>query len=173
MSDGKDILQVADSLIFAERGKHLTDVETAIIIGVLNNCTYSEIANHQECTEGHIKDVSSRLWQSFSKLLGEDVTKKNLKSTLLRRGIFNFSTYGTINNGVIGVANNTISSVTNITIHPSESITNAFLKGKQTAKRETAIKMMQIGMNIDQICQVLDLSIEEINLLIGETEVVW
>jgi hypothetical protein len=169
MSDGKDILQVADSLIFAERDKHLTDVEAAIIIGVLNNCTYAEIANHQECTEGHIKDVSSRLWQSFSKLLGEEVTKKNLKSTLLRRGIFSFNNCRTANNGVIGVANKT----TNITIHPSESITNAFLKGKQTAKRETAIKMMQIGMNIDQICQVLDLSIEEINLLIGETEVVW
>jgi len=166
MSDGSDILQVADSSIFAERGKHLTDVEAAIIIGVLNNCTYSEIANHQECTEGHIKDVSARLWQSFSKLLGEDVTKKNLKSTLLRRGIFNFSTNGTTNNGFIGIVHKT----TNITIHPSESITNAFLKGQQTAKRETAIKMMQIGMNIDQICQVLDLSIEEINLLIGETE---
>ncbi len=166
MSDAKDILQVADGLIFAERGKHLTDVEVAIIIGVLNNCTYSEIANHQECTEGHIKDVSSRLWQSFSKLLGEEVTKKNLKSTLFRRGIVNFSTYGTTNNGVITVSSQT----TNITIYPPESITNAFLKGKQTAKRETAIKMIQIGMNIDQICQVLNLSIEEINLLIGDTE---
>ena len=49
-------------------------------------------------------------------------------------------------------------------------MTNAFLKGQQTAKRETAIKMMQIGMNINQICQVLDKSIEEINLLIEETE---
>ncbi len=166
MSDGKDILQVADSLIFAERGKHLTDVEAAIIIGVLRNCTYSEIANHQECTEGHIKDVSSRLWQSFSKLLGEEVTKKNLKSTLLRRGIFNFSNYGTTNNGVIAFANQD----TNITIHPSESIINTLLKGQQIAKREIAIKMMQIGMNIDQICQVLDLSIEEINLLIGENQ---
>lgn len=166
MSDGKNVLQVADSFIFAERGKHLTDVEAAIIIGVLNNYTYSEIANHQECTEGHIKDVSARLWQSFSKLLGEEVTKKNLKSTLLRRGIFSFSNYGTTINGVVAFANQD----TNITIHPSESITNAFLKEQQTAKREIAIKMMQIGMNIDQICQVLNLSIEEINLLIGETE---
>ncbi|OIP68541.1 MAG: hypothetical protein AUK48_15705 [Oscillatoriales cyanobacterium CG2_30_44_21] len=93
------------------------------------------------------------------------MTKKNLKSTLLRRGIFSFNNCRTANNGVIGVANKT----TNITIHPPESITNTFLKGQQAAKRETAIKMMPIGMHIDQICQVLDLSIEEINLLIGET----
>ena len=166
MSDGKDILQVADSLIFAERGKHLTDVEAAIVLGILNNCTYSEIASHQDCTEGHIKDVSSRLLQSFSKILEEEVNKKNLKSTLLRRGIFSFSNYGTTINGVIAFANQD----TNITIHPSESVTNAFLKGQQTVKRETAIKMMQMGMNIEQICQVLNLSIEEINLLIGETE---
>jgi hypothetical protein len=167
MLEEKDVLQVADSLIFAERGKHLTDVEAGIIVGVLNNHTYSEIANNQDCTEGHIKDVSYKLWQSLSRLLGEEVNKRNLKTTLLRRGIFNFNIYDTTNNGIIV---NTISSVTNINLHPLISPSAEFLQGHRMAKRETAIKMREMGFDKSRISKILDLSIEEINSLIGKSE---
>jgi hypothetical protein len=167
MIEEKDVLQVADSLIFAERGRHLTDVEAGIIVGVLNNHTYSEIANNQDCTEGHIKDVSYKLWQSLSRLLGEEVNKRNLKTTLLRRGIFNFNIYDTTNNGIIV---NTISSVTNINIHPITSPSAEFLQGHRTANKKTAMKMREMGFDNEKISKILDLSIEEINFLTGESK---
>ena len=78
-------LTLADTLIFTETGKHLTDLQTIIIRGVWQGRKYPEIAQEYGCTEGHAKDVAYLLWKLLSQVLGEKVSKSNLRSVLERR----------------------------------------------------------------------------------------
>lgn len=73
-----------DRLLVLETGKHLNDLQTFIIRQVLLGRKYLEIAADYHCTEGHVKDIAAALWQLLSQLLGERVTKTNLKSILQR-----------------------------------------------------------------------------------------
>ncbi len=73
-----------DRLLALETGKHLNDLQILTIEQVLLGRKYIEIAEDYHCTEGHVKDVAAALWQSLTQLLGERVTKTNLKSILQR-----------------------------------------------------------------------------------------
>jgi tetratricopeptide (TPR) repeat protein len=78
-------LALADTLIFAQTGNHLSDLQSAILRQVWQGQKYWEIADEYKCTEGHAKDVASLLWQLLSKALGEKVTKSNVRSVLGRK----------------------------------------------------------------------------------------
>ncbi|MFB2981511.1 NB-ARC domain-containing protein [Microseira sp. BLCC-F43] len=82
--DVKEVLKIADRLVFANTGKHLDDLQQAIVRGVLQGQRYSKIAEEYKCTEGHVGDVASELWKIFSNVLGEDVSKSNFRSTMER-----------------------------------------------------------------------------------------
>lgn len=88
--DFKDALEIADTVIFAKTGKHLTDVETIILDGSWQNQRYEEIADGAGYSTNYIqKDVGTRLWKKLSDALGEEVGKKNFRQALARQ--VNFS----------------------------------------------------------------------------------
>lgn len=78
-------LVLADTLIFTQTGKHLTDLQSTILQKVWQGQKYIEIADKYNCTEGHVKDVASLLWKLLSVALGEKVTRNNVRSILERK----------------------------------------------------------------------------------------
>lgn len=71
-----------DALLLSKTGKHLSDLQSAILSGSLAGQKYEAIATQTFCTEGHIKDVASDLWKQLSEILNEPINKKNLKTIL-------------------------------------------------------------------------------------------
>jgi hypothetical protein len=61
--DFKEVLQFADDLLFAKTGKHLDNVQEAILRGTWQNQKHTKIAEELHPTEGHVKDVASELWK--------------------------------------------------------------------------------------------------------------
>lgn len=82
--DVKEVLKIADRLFFTKTGKHLDDLQEAVLRGTVQNQKYSKIAQDFNCTEGHVKDIASELWKVLSDVLGEDVSKSNFRSTMER-----------------------------------------------------------------------------------------
>ncbi|MEG4501725.1 NB-ARC domain-containing protein, partial [Microcoleus sp. F10-C6] len=80
--DAQEILNFADDLVFANTGKHLEPLQHSILRSAWQGQKYSKIADEFHCTEGHVKDVASELWQLFSKILGEEVNKANFRVRL-------------------------------------------------------------------------------------------
>ncbi|MDY7024605.1 MAG: ATPase, partial [Cyanobacteriota bacterium] len=88
--DIEDILTLADQQIFHHTGKHLDDLQKAILLGTLQGEKYAKIAEECQCTEGYVKDVASQLWKVLSEALGEEIKKSNFRSTLERLSYSNF-----------------------------------------------------------------------------------
>ncbi|MEG4625237.1 ATP-binding protein [Microcoleus sp. w1-18aA5] len=86
--DVKEVLRFADDLVFAKTGEHLEDLQEAILGGVWEGQKYSQIAEASHCSEGHVRNVASKLWKRLSNVLDEEVTPSNLRSTLERRQLF-------------------------------------------------------------------------------------
>ncbi|MFB2971699.1 NB-ARC domain-containing protein [Aerosakkonema sp. BLCC-F183] len=87
----KEILRFADDLVFAKTGKHLDDLQQAILRETFQGQKYAKIAQDRNCSEGYVRSVASDLWKIFSDVLKEDVTKTNVKSILERARFYNFS----------------------------------------------------------------------------------
>lgn len=83
-SDVHFFISVVDKLVFSHRKKHLGDLEQAVLEGSLNQQKYAEIAKNNYRSEKYIKDVAGKLWQSLSGMLGEQVNKSNIRSSLQR-----------------------------------------------------------------------------------------
>ncbi|MBW4664332.1 MAG: AAA-like domain-containing protein [Chroococcus sp. CMT-3BRIN-NPC107] len=80
-------LEVVNKLVFARFGRHLTDVETAILIGSLQNQTYEQIAFNSGYSISYItRDVGPKVWKLLSQALGETVSKTNFQTALERHG---------------------------------------------------------------------------------------
>jgi hypothetical protein len=86
--DAQEVLRFADDLIFAKMGEHLDDLQKAILLGVWEGQKYSQIAETSYCSEGHVRNIASKLWKRLSNVLDEEVTQSNLRSTLERRQLF-------------------------------------------------------------------------------------
>lgn len=86
--DVKEVLRFVDDLVFAKTGEHLEDLQEAILGGVWEGQKYSQIAEASHCSEGHVRNVASKLWKRLSNVLDEEVTPSNLRSTLERRQLF-------------------------------------------------------------------------------------
>jgi len=82
--DVEEILKFADNLVFTKTGKHLDNVQEAILLGAWQAQKYPKIAEEAHCSEGHARDVASELWKILSDVLGESVNKSNFKSTFKR-----------------------------------------------------------------------------------------
>jgi len=83
-----DVLKFTDSLFFSETGQHINRLQKVILTGTLHGQKYSEIAKAENCTEGHVRNVASQLWQVLSNALDQEVNKSNLSHILHR---YNFS----------------------------------------------------------------------------------
>lgn len=89
--DVQEVLKIADDIVFINTGKHLDNLQEVILRGTLQCQKYSKIADESHCSEGHIKDIASELWQLLSKILGEEVNKSNFRVTFER---IKFSSFG-------------------------------------------------------------------------------
>jgi tetratricopeptide (TPR) repeat protein len=79
-----EALEWLDQLVQEQTGDRLSELQRTLIEQVWQGRTYPEIADRYGCTEGHAKDVGSDLWKLLSEGLGERITKKNLRVSLLR-----------------------------------------------------------------------------------------
>jgi DNA-binding MarR family transcriptional regulator len=82
--DVKEILKFADDLVFTKTGKHLDDVQDAVLRGAWKGNTYTQIAEESGYSDGHLRDIASQLWKILSGILGEEVNKSNFRSTIER-----------------------------------------------------------------------------------------
>ena len=79
-------LQYVDRLIVEKTGKHLDNLQKAVIEGTWQRQTYENIAQEHHATKNHVGDVGYKLWQLLSEQLGEDINKLNFRSTIERLG---------------------------------------------------------------------------------------
>lgn len=103
MMDLKEMLKLADEVIFAETGKHLDYLQKAILYGTIEGETYAKIAEETYSSEGHVRDVGSELWKIISEGLGKTVTKKNFKP-LLKGGNF-YHVSSAVGKSFVGINN--------------------------------------------------------------------
>ena len=92
--DVKEALKFADTLVFANTGKHLDNLQNSILKGVWQGKKYLKIAEEFGCTEGHVRDVASELWKMLSNVLGEDLNKSNFRAAVERCKVSNVSNFG-------------------------------------------------------------------------------
>ncbi|MEK0182462.1 NB-ARC domain-containing protein [Microcoleus anatoxicus] len=82
--DVNQLLQFVDRLVVERTGKHLDDVQRAVVEGTWERQTYDDIAQKCYVTKNHVGDVGAELWQLLSEILGEDIKKTNFRSSLER-----------------------------------------------------------------------------------------
>jgi hypothetical protein len=79
-----ELLQFVDRLVLEKTGRHLDDVQKAVIEGTYDRQTYDEIAQKCHITKNHASDVGSELWKLLSDILDEEIKKSNFRSNLER-----------------------------------------------------------------------------------------
>ena len=82
-----EVLQFVDQLIFERTGKHLDNVQRAVVEGTWQGETYSQIGEKNHFNKNHASDVGGELWKLVSEALGEDIKKTNFRSNLERLNI--------------------------------------------------------------------------------------
>lgn len=95
--DIKEVLRLADDLVLAKTGKHLDNLQHAVLLATWQGKRYSQIAKEYHCTEHHVANVASKLWQLIKKKLGEKVSKTTLRSAMERYEISKISNFGDFN----------------------------------------------------------------------------
>ncbi|MEG3892314.1 ATP-binding protein [Microcoleus sp. Z1_A1] len=80
----KEVLQMADEMVFAKTGQHLDNLQEAILRGTMQGEKYTKIAEDIHFNESYLRQVGSQLWQILSEELGEDVNKTNVRSAMER-----------------------------------------------------------------------------------------
>ncbi|MFM6023830.1 MAG: ATP-binding protein, partial [Dolichospermum sp.] len=71
-------------LMVERTGKHLDDLQKAVIIGTWERQTYEDIAQQYSFHKNYVGDVGAGLWQLLSEELGEEINKLNFRSTIER-----------------------------------------------------------------------------------------
>ncbi|MBV9390154.1 MAG: AAA-like domain-containing protein [Chroococcidiopsidaceae cyanobacterium CP_BM_ER_R8_30] len=83
--DVEEALAIADALVFAKTGKHLSTLQATIFRGTWSGQKYEQIAEVCFCSDAHVKAVGASLWELVSKGLEEKVSKKTFRAALERR----------------------------------------------------------------------------------------
>jgi len=79
-------LKVADSGVLMKFGRHLKNIEIAVLQGAWQGQTYDQIAEEQGYAAEYIKhDVGPKLWQLLSSSFGEKVSKSNLVAVIAQQ----------------------------------------------------------------------------------------
>jgi WD40 repeat protein len=85
--DVEAALEFADTLVFAQTDKHLSDLQRAVFRASWSkeHQSYDEIAEAYGYSASYIKqDTGPKLWKLLSNVLGEKVSKTNFKAALER-----------------------------------------------------------------------------------------
>ena len=88
------MIKLTDNIVFAKTGKHLDNLQEAVLCETLKGQKYRKIAEDLHCSPSYIRDVGSKLWKILSDEFGETVKKSNVKVTLDRNTVSNVSNYG-------------------------------------------------------------------------------
>ncbi|MGJ3253773.1 MAG: NB-ARC domain-containing protein, partial [Elainellaceae cyanobacterium] len=83
----EEILEFVDALIFAQQGKHLSDLQQALLQATWfpQRQGYRDIAETYGYSEKYLKyDAGPKLWHLLSEILQEKVRKSNVQTTLER-----------------------------------------------------------------------------------------
>lgn len=100
--DIQEVLGFADELVFANTGKHLSDLQSAVLRGVWQGKKYFEIAEEHYCSEGYVRNIASELWQILSDAIAENVNRTNLRSVMERKqSLILSSNFGHVGNDFI------------------------------------------------------------------------
>lgn len=83
------VLNLLDELVFAKTDQHLDYLQKTILEATLEGYKYSEVAKESHLSEGHIRDSASELWKILSEVLGEDITKSNIRAVLKKHSFIN------------------------------------------------------------------------------------
>jgi len=150
--DIQKVLCFLDDLILDRTGQHLDDVQLGVIEGVLKRQKYSEIAQVLNCTEGYAKDTGYELWKILSDIFQEEVSKNNLKTVLLRKGM--------IYNSIINIGDNNTAGSVHACSEENES--QDFQRGQKIAKLEAVKRLRSMGLTDQQISIALDLPIADV-----------
>lgn len=88
-----EVLRFADEKVFSKTGKHLDDLQEAILKEVIQGRKYAtKIAQDRDCSEGYVRVAASELWKILSDVFGEEVSKVNVRAILERSKFYtNFS----------------------------------------------------------------------------------
>jgi len=86
----KEVLRFADDKVFSKTGKHLDDLQEAILKEALQGRKYAtKIAQDRACSEGYVRVAASELWKILSDVFGEEVSKVNVRAILERAKFYN------------------------------------------------------------------------------------
>ena len=102
----QEVLRFADEKVFSKTGKHLDDLQEAILKEALQGRKYAtKVAQDRNCSEGYVRVAASELWKILSDVFGEEVSKVNVRAILERAKFYNHSSaigenYGTVNHNV-------------------------------------------------------------------------
>jgi len=81
----EDAFQLINTVMQADLGRQLSDIETLIFEGAWQGKTYPQIAEEAGYSINYLTtDVGPKFWKVLSQLLGETVNKKNFKAALQR-----------------------------------------------------------------------------------------
>jgi GTPase SAR1 family protein len=80
----KEMLNLANKIVFDKTGQHLDDLQEAVLKATLQHETYKHVAKDFDCSESRVRNAASELWQLLSEELGEDINKKNFRSAMER-----------------------------------------------------------------------------------------
>ena len=167
--DSHKVISYLDELIYSQKGKHLDTLQVSILEGVLSGQKYTEIAKEHKYAKNHVKDEAYKLWQLLSDLLDEDINKSNFCATIRRLGIANNNSklFSPVQIGEINFCSN---SQSESDLEETESIINGdssvtkFIEKK--IKKKMIPRLIQLGLTMEQISELLELDIDEIKNLV-------
>jgi hypothetical protein len=84
MMTGQQAIRSIDLLLDRSQHRKLNDLESTIVLQTWSGCTYRSIADRSTYDLDYIKQIAARLWKLLSKLLGEHISKINIRSVLER-----------------------------------------------------------------------------------------
>ncbi|WP_287326141.1 response regulator [Okeania sp. SIO1F9] len=86
MSDQKTLLDFADNLVKGYTGSVLSEAQRLILTEALNFSTkmktYGQVAAELGYSGGYIKVMAAQLWKLLSKVIGQKITKGNIRKIL-------------------------------------------------------------------------------------------
>jgi hypothetical protein len=162
--NSQEIFEFIDESVYEKKGERLNDLHRAVIEGILKHQKYEEIADEYGCSPGHAKDVGYELLQLLSEIFGELVSKKNLRSVLIRKGRFNV--INSALNKQTSVGNGNMVGYINICNDPPSSKikpNNVHSQDGYQTDHNVIQKLQQFGLSNEQIAEALNLPIEIID----------
>ncbi|WP_310483727.1 hypothetical protein [Chamaesiphon sp. VAR_48_metabat_403] len=84
MMTGQQAIRSIDRLLDRSQHRKLNDLESTIVLQTWSGSTYRSIADRSTYDLDYVKQIAARLWKLLSNLLGEHISKINIRSVLER-----------------------------------------------------------------------------------------